>query len=52
MNEKRYDCEIGWEDEGKIKSVSARNITLEEFEEEYGKYSNIVYVALVEVRGE
>lgn len=47
-----YKFAIGYEEDGKIKVVDRENVSIEDFEIEYGKLSNIVFVTLVEMEGD
>ena len=50
--ERMYNYEIGYVvgNEG-VRYVSGRNVTLDQFQEEYGKYDDIVFVGLVVRKG-
>lgn len=46
--ERMYNYEIGRVlEDGDVRYVSGRNVTLDQFQEEYGKYDDIVIVVLV-----
>lgn len=50
--ERMYNYEIGYVNgEGGVSYVSGRNVTLDQFQEEYGKYDDIVFVGLVVRKG-
>ena len=49
--ERMYNYEIGFMNDGEVRYVSGRNVTLDQFQEEYGKYDDIVFVGLVVRKG-
>ena len=47
-----YNYELGYVlEDGGVRYVSGRNVTLDQFQEEYGKYNDIVFVGLVVRKG-
>lgn len=49
---KMYKFAIGYLEDGMIKVVDRESVSIEDFEIEYGKLNNIVFVTLVEMGGE